>query len=78
MRDASKLILTLAVAAGLTACNKPANENNVVTVDNDAATPADVEALPPDESSATPSNELANGDDNPDVNDVNATANTGD
>ena len=77
MRDASKLILTLAVAAGLTACNKPANENNVV-IDNDAATPADVEALPPDESSATPSNELVNGSDNPDVNDVNAATNNGD
>ena len=77
MRDANKLMLVLTVAAGLAACNKPANENNVV-VDNDAATPADVEALPPDESSATPSNELANGDDNPDVNDVNAATNNGD
>ena len=77
MRDASKLILVLTVAAGLAACNKPANENNVV-VDNDAATPADIEALPPDESSATPSNELVNGDDNPDVNDVNAASNNGD
>ena len=77
MRDASKLILVLTVAAGLAACNKPANENNVV-VDNDAATPSDIEALPPDESSATPSNELVNGDDNPDVNDVNAASNNGD
>jgi len=77
MRDASKLMLVLTVAAGLAACNKPANENNVV-VDNDAATPADVEALPPDESSATPSNELANGEDNADVNDVNAATNNGD
>lgn len=77
MRDASKLMLVLTVAAGLAACNKPANENNVV-VDNDAATPADIEALPPDESSATPSNELVNGDDNPDVNDVNAASNNGD
>jgi len=71
-------MLVLTVAAGLAACNKPANENNVVTVDNDAATPADVEALPPDESSATPSNELVNGSDNPDVNDVNAATNNGD
>jgi len=70
-------MLILTVAAGLAACNKPANENNVV-VDNDAATPADVEALPPDESSATPSNELANGEDNADVNDVNAATNNGD
>ena len=29
---------------------------------------ANVEALPPDESSATPSNQLINGADNPDVN----------
>ena len=77
MRDASKLMLVLTVAAGLAACNKPANENNVV-VDNYAATPADVEALPPDESSATPSNELANGEDNADVNYVNAATNNGD
>ena len=76
MRDASKLMLVLTVAAGLAACNKPANEN--VVVDNDAATPADVEALPPDESSATPSNELVNGEDNADVNDVNAATNNGD
>ena len=73
MRNAIKLIFVLTVAAGLAACNKPANENNVVTVDNDAATPADVEALPPDESSATPSNELVNGDDKPDVNELDNT-----
>ena len=78
MPDASKLILTLAVAGALAACNKPANENNNVVVDNDAATPADVEALPPDESSATPSNELVNGSDNADVNVVNAATNNGD
>jgi hypothetical protein len=77
MRDASRLILVFGVAAALAACNKPANENNVV-VDNDAATPTDVEALPPDESSATPSDQLANGDDNADVNDVNAATNNGD
>jgi hypothetical protein len=76
MRDANRLILVLGLAA-LAACNKPANENNVV-VDNDAATPTDVEALPPDESSGTPSDQLVNGADNADVNDVNAATNTGD
>jgi hypothetical protein len=30
-------------------------------VDNNVAAEADIEALPPDESSATPSDELANG-----------------
>jgi hypothetical protein len=76
MRDANRLILVLGLAA-LAACNKPANENNVV-VDNDAATPTDVEALPPDESSGTPSDQLVNGADNADVNDVNAATNNGD
>jgi hypothetical protein len=76
MRDANRLILVLGLAA-LAACNKPANENNVV-VDNDAATPTDVEALPPDESSGTPSDQLVNGADNADVNDVNAATTNGD
>ena len=31
---------------------------------------ADIETLPSDESSSTPSNQLVNGTDNPDVNDV--------
>jgi hypothetical protein len=77
MRDANRLILVLGVAAAIAACNKPANENNVV-IDNDAATPTDVEALPPDESSGTPSDQLVNGADNADVNDVNAATNNGD
>lgn len=41
---------------------------NVVNVEGNAAPPAEVEALPSDESSATPSNQLVNGDDAPDVN----------
>lgn len=47
--------------------NAPADPN-IVGIDNDAATPTVVEALPSDESSATPSNQLVNGDDSPDVN----------
>jgi hypothetical protein len=72
MRDANKLILPLIAAAALGACNKP--QQNVVT-DNDAATAADVETLPADESSETSSNELVNGADNADVNDLNNAGN---
>jgi hypothetical protein len=35
-----------------------------------------VETLPPDESSTTPSNQLVNGADNPDVNDLDGSSNT--
>ena len=73
MRDATKLLLTLATAA-LTGCNKPAAENNVAIDINNAA-PSDIEALPPDESSETSSNELINGDDNSDVADTSNVAN---
>ncbi|HEX3424009.1 MAG TPA: hypothetical protein VHS33_11500 [Sphingomicrobium sp.] len=38
--------------------------------DNQIAENADIETLPADESSATPSNQLQNGFDNPDVNDI--------
>ncbi len=37
---------------------------------------ADIETLPPDESSETSSDELAKGSDNPDVNDLNASSNS--
>lgn len=77
MRDASKLILVFAAAASLVACNKPATENNVA-IDINNADPNDIEALPPDESSATPSDQLANGADNVDVNEANAIDNNGD
>ena len=73
MRDASKLIVLL-TAAALAACTKPATENNVAIDINNAA-PGDIEQLPPDESVDTSSNELINGADNADVNDLNASAN---
>ena len=73
MRDANKVLLLIAAAA-LAACTKPAAENNVAIDINNAA-PADIEQLPPDESVDTSSNELINGTDNADVNELNASAN---
>jgi ABC-type uncharacterized transport system auxiliary subunit len=77
MRNAPKiLILTLAMAA-LAACEKqqPQTDNQNISVEGNLAygqlpANADIETLPPDESSVTSSNELATGDDNPDVNDL--------
>jgi hypothetical protein len=77
MRDASKLILLFAAAVSIAACKKPATENNVA-IDINNADPNDIEALPPDESSATPSDPLANGADNADVNDTDNSTNNGD
>ena len=73
MRDANKVFLLIAAAA-LAACTKPPNQNNVAIDINNAA-PSDIEQLPPDESSETSSNELVNGADNADVNDLNASNN---
>lgn len=71
MPNAAKI---LALALLLTACSKQPSDQNIV-VDNGIPANADIETLPPDESSATPSNELVNGDDNPDVSDLNASSN---
>lgn len=59
MRYANRLLIGL-VAAALTACSKPADENEVAIDINNAA-PGDIEQLPPDESVDTSSEELANG-----------------
>ena len=71
MSNAAK---TIGLAFLLAACSKQPSDQNIV-VDNGIPANADIEMLPPDESSATPSNELVNGDDNPDVNDLNASDN---
>ncbi|HYX47538.1 MAG TPA: hypothetical protein VE820_12050 [Sphingomicrobium sp.] len=83
MRNAS-LILALVVAA-LGACHKQQQQQmNNATISMDADVPdnqmvagnADIETLPADESSTTPSNQLQNGFDNPDVNDVGTAGNS--
>jgi hypothetical protein len=69
MRNADKVFASLVlVAAALAACSKPQAEANNVALETNAAIPPDIETLPADESSATPSNELVNGSDNSDVN----------
>jgi hypothetical protein len=71
MRAATRFLLIAAVAAAAPACHKnapPPDQN--FAIDNNTTSPTDIEALPADESSATPSNELVNGEDNADVNDL--------
>lgn len=82
MRNA-RLIVAFGIAAlALGACNKqqPAQDQNIAidqdVPDNQVAGNADIETLPPDESSATPSNQLENGFDNPDVNGADTSGNS--
>jgi hypothetical protein len=74
MRALLKILVFGAAALATAACQKNQSAQNIA-IDNIAAN-ADVETLPPDESSETPSNELVNGSDNPNVNDLNASANS--
>jgi len=67
-----------AAAAALAACGKPQQQtaqNDNLSLESNLANGelppnADIETLPPDESSGTSSGELNAGDDNPDVNDL--------
>jgi len=77
----ARLILMVAVAALAAAgCGKKANQEQNISIDDGVPTNqvsagnADIETLPADESSTTPSNQLQNGFDSPEVNDL-ATAN---
>ncbi len=77
MRSAKILILALGLAAP-TACHKQQQsqaDNQDISVDGNLTygqlpANAEIETLPPDESSGTSSGELNAGDDNPDVNDL--------
>ena len=76
MRAVVLTLLLGAAALALPACQKnqqPPEQN--IAVDNGLPANADIEALPADESSGTPSNQLVNGADNPDVNDLNNSQN---
>ncbi len=81
MRAATSLLLLGVAPFALSGCKKnqqPQDQNIAIDqpVTNETLANADVEMLPPDESSADSSNELATGSDNPDVNDLNASANS--
>ena len=70
MRAAMKMLLVASAALAIAGCKKEqvAQQNEVAA--NEVSPNADIEALPADESSATPSNELVNGDDSADANTV--------
>ncbi|HEY4070104.1 MAG TPA: hypothetical protein VGM04_00935 [Sphingomicrobium sp.] len=77
------MIVALGIAGlVLGACQKqqPPQEQNIAidegVPDNQMAGNADIETLPADESSTTPSNQLQNGFDNPDVNDLDNSGNS--
>ena len=71
MRAAVRLLMVAALAAGLPACQKkPLTPQQNIAIDSNLAANADIETLPADESDVTPSNQLVNGTDNPDVNDT--------
>jgi hypothetical protein len=54
------LLVLIGLAVATAACRPTPQEQNI---ENSAAATTEIEALPPDESMATPTNELANGDD---------------
>jgi hypothetical protein len=76
MRNAARILVLSLGAAALTACHKaaPPPDNQEMTIDENVGgglpPNAEIETLPPDESSVTSNGELAKGDDNPDVNDL--------
>lgn len=72
---AAKLLSLLAVATVAAGCRNDQSEQNITITDNVPAN-ADIEALPPDESSATPTNELEAGSGNAAVADTNVANNS--
>jgi hypothetical protein len=78
MRNADKILILAICAAALLACHrqpKPQADNQEMSIESNLAdgqpqSNAEIETLPPDESSGTSTGELNAGDDNPDVNDL--------
>jgi len=74
MRNALKVLPAFLALVGLSACHKQEQQaDHNAPIDINTVSPNDIETLPADESSETPSNELANGFDTD--NGVNATGN---
>ena len=74
MRVPVSTALLVGLAVALPACQKNQPDQNI-SITNNIPADADIEALPPDESSETTTNELAGGSDNADVTDLNAANN---
>jgi hypothetical protein len=75
MRNASPILIAATAALALAACQKQQTEDQNMSLgtavpSNEVLANAEIETLPADESSETPSNQLENGYDNPDVNDL--------
>jgi ABC-type uncharacterized transport system auxiliary subunit len=76
MRNAARILIIALSAATLAACHKQQpRQNQEIAVDENLPSSelpanAEIETLPADESSTTPSNQLQNGYDNPDVNNL--------
>ena len=64
------------VALATAACRQQDQSGQNIAVDNNNMANADIEALPPDESSATPTNELENGAANTDAGELDNTGNS--
>ena len=79
MRNAARILILCIGAAAIAACSKQQraqpDQNGDMSIEGNLAAGqlppnAEIETLPPDESSETSSRELNSGDDNPDVNDL--------
>ena len=76
MRLLTTMLLLPGAALALPACHKAQpQQNQEIAIDENVAAGqlppnAEIETLPPDESSVTSNGELVKGDDNPDVNDL--------
>ena len=77
MRNAAKVLILAFGLVALAACHSRQDQNQATTqgmsIDDNlsvggADTNAQIETLPPDESSTTPSGELNEGQDSPDIN----------
>ena len=72
MRNAAKVLIASCFALG--ACQQQAPENNAAAVETNSQTGlppgAEIETLPADESSTTPSSELNSGQDSPAANEA--------
>jgi hypothetical protein len=83
MPNAARIVIAGLGAAALAACQQhpQPTDNQDLSIEGNLAAGqlpanADIETLPPDESSETSTGELNAGDDSPDVNDLNASSNS--